>query len=102
MGVMMEQRIVERVNTYCRYVNPGFFISNRGANDLRLVIKYREANKYVNGIESELLCIYDSIVTLPNSVFTMLDIKSAFYTVKLDEISQDYLCFKVNGQIYRP
>ncbi|CCD22563.1 uncharacterized protein NDAI_0A04060 [Naumovozyma dairenensis CBS 421] len=102
MQVMVDQGVVEEVNGYCNYVSPGFFIRKRDTEELRLVINYRTANQYVIGMESQLPSIYDSIVTLPDSAFTVLDITSAFYTVKLDKLSQDFLCFKVGNQTYRP
>lgn len=74
IDVIVEQAIVERMNTYCRYVSPRFFIGKRGTNELRLVVNYRDANEDVKGIESELPCIYDSTVTLSNSVLNVLDI----------------------------
>lgn len=102
MEEMVEQGIVEEVHGYCRYMSPGFFIAKRDTEKLRLVIDYQEANKYVKPIKSELPSIYDTVITLPRSKFIVLDIRSAFYTVLLDEKSRDYLCFTVNGKKYRP
>lgn len=52
-------------------------------------------------IKYELPSIYDTVITLPRSEFTVHDIRYAFYTVLLDEKSRDYLCFTANGKKYR-
>ena len=62
----------------------------------------RKANEHVKAIESQLPSIYDSVLTLPKSKFTVLDIRSAFYTVLLDDESREYLCFTVNDRKYKP
>ena len=68
---------------------------------MRLVIDYQEANKYVKPIKYELPSIYDTVITLPRSEFTVHDVKYASYTVLLDGKSRDYLCLIVNGKKYR-
>ena len=73
----------------------------KGRDDYRMVIDYRRINEIVIQSRYKIPQIEDLLVKLKdNSLFTTLDIKNAFNSLRIDEDSQSLLAFSTHNASY--
>lgn len=90
---MERQGIIERAEESPEWVAP-MEVVMKGANDFRIVIDMREANKAIKRQPYPIPTIEQYRVKLRNAYFmSKLDLKSAFFHLKLHEDSKKYTTF---------
>ena len=85
------------------YNSPVFLIRQhgKGRDDYRMVIDYRKINELVIQSRYKIPQIEDMLTKLRNNgIFTCLDIKNAFNSLRIDDESQSLLAFSTNNASY--
>lgn len=96
---LIKQGIIERSNSY--FISP-IVIVKKSDNSLRICLDAREINKRIKpGFETP-----QTIEVLMGKCgtskwYTKIDLKSAFWLIKLGEDSKKYCAFNINGNIYQ-
>ena len=98
---LLKNDIIRRASS--PYNSPVFLVKQqgKGRDDYRMVIDYRKINELVIQSRYKIPQIEDLLVKLKeNSLFTTLDIKNAFNSLRIDQDSQSILAFSTNNASY--
>lgn len=90
---MEEEGIIEKVDGYSRWISP-LIVVPKGANDIRCCVDMREPNQAIRRVIFPMPTLEFILSKLANcTVFTKIDIKSAYHHVELDEESRFITAF---------
>ena len=78
------------------------FLRMKSDGTYRLILNLKKTNEYVEKLHFKMDTIHTvlSLVT-PNCYLSSIDIKVAYYSVRINECDQKYLKFQFNGQHYQ-
>lgn len=97
--ILLEQGIIERSTSY--YINP-ITIVRKSDGSLRICLDAREINKRILPSFENPLNIDILITKCGNGkIFSKLDLKAAFWLIRLSEDSKQYCAFSINGNVYQ-
>ena len=96
---MLKQGVIEE--SHSPYNSPVFAVKKPHSNDLRLVVDMREVNRISHCTNFRVRCVQecvDEISKHESSIFSTLDISSAFYQISLDKNSRPLTSFTIPGK----
>lgn len=96
---LKEEKIIFITNSCV--VPPAFLISKKNTDDLRLVIDYREVNKFTIKFPFPLPKINNYLSELTkSSKFSQIDMKSRYYQIKVNRRDRVETVFSFMNQVY--
>lgn len=96
---LMKEGIIEK--SFSHIVSPAFFIEKKNG-DLRLVVDYREVNKYLQDDPWVIPNIEDSLTRIgSNKFYSKLDLAQGFNQIEIDDESKIITSFFLMGQQYQ-
>ena len=99
---LLKKRVIkECTNEQKEYVSP-IFSENKSDGNIRMILNLKKVNKCLKYEHFKM----DSIQTVlqnvtPNCFMASLDLKDAYYSVKIDEEFQSFLKFSFEGKLYK-
>ena len=77
------------------------FLRPKSDGTYRLILNLKKANEYIQNFHFKMDTIHTVLnLVKPNCFMASIDIKDAYYSIKIDEQHQKYLKFKFQGQCY--
>ena len=99
---LLEQKVIKLSQHERGQVTSPIFIREKADGTSRLILNLKELNKDVEKLHFKMDTL-STIINLvdPGSFMTKIDIKSAYYSVRIHENFQKYLKFVYDGQLYQ-
>ena len=83
------------------FVSPIFSVPKKD-NNVRLILNLKNLNQYIEHKHFKMESIHSALnLVTPNCWMASVDLKDAYYSVKIAEKSQKYLKFTYKGTIYK-
>ena len=82
------------------YISP-IFVRPKKDNRWRMILNLKELNKNVEYFHFKMETLKNALALVkPNCFFCSLDLKDAYFSIHVNESSQEYLKFFLGGQLY--
>ena len=83
------------------FISP-IFLTQKSDGGYRLILNLKQLNKYIPYVHFKMDTVEKVLTLVTNGCyFAKIDIKDAYYSVKINELSQKYLKFIYKGKLYQ-
>lgn len=99
---LLSQKVIKETHRQVGQIISPVFLREKKEGGYRLVLNLKKLNKFMNYIHFKMENFEQAIRLISSGAFmASVDLKHAYYSVKIAEEQQKYLCFKWAGKIYQ-
>lgn len=102
IGKLLKLKVIKETHRQDGQIISPVFLREKKDGGYRMVINLKKLNKFMNYTHFKMENFEQAIRLISSGVFmASVDLKHAYYSVKIAEEQQKYLCFKWAGRIYQ-
>ena len=99
---LQSKQVIERTTTQLGHILSGIFLHPKNDGSYRLILNLKQFNNVVEYHHFKMDSLYTVINLMEQDSFmASIDIKDAYYSFAIYRADRKYLCFELNGELYR-